>query len=331
VDGGVDGTADHLVSLVDAACAEGYDGTGELTAVARGRPDLLRPYHRRLLDADVWWPEDLYRGMDEATAGYVLALIDSGAPRPDKLLGLLAAGATDTAVRAMWRWEHQPPAWAAELHLPVRDYAQIGGWEFDPAGTVRRLTSAVAFALVPDGSATPVVSGGALASRCGWCDLPLWRLLDVYLSGGILPDLAGPETGRVVVATCLRCGRYTTAVFTEYDETGRCRWVGDQQRPDFLGPEDQTWDLPTAPGLRIGAPRPTPFAGDAWVAGGSTFGGSPDWGIDAWYPPCPRCGRTMRYLGMITGPDLWAGPAEGCHYVFFDARCRLGAAVYDQS
>src|SRR4029450_3720851 len=115
--------------------------------------------------------------MDEATAEYVVQLIEAGAERPDKLLELLAIGATDAAVRAMRRWDRQPPAGTASVYWPGRRYGHIGGWEFDPAGAVRPLTSTVAFALVPDESTTAAVSGGTLASRCRWCDLPLWRLV----------------------------------------------------------------------------------------------------------------------------------------------------------
>src|SRR5262249_2617792 len=105
----VDGPAD-LGSLVEAACGSSQ-APDELVAVARGRPDLIRPFHRRLVEADVWWPVVLYRGMDEATAEYLVRLIDAGVPRPDKLLELLAVGATDTAVEAMRRWDRQPPEW----------------------------------------------------------------------------------------------------------------------------------------------------------------------------------------------------------------------------
>jgi hypothetical protein len=322
----VAGTSDDLLSLVEAACASG-EGTEELVALARRRPDLLRPFHRRLVDADVWWPVDLYRGMDEATAQYVVQLIDAGAERPDKLLELLAAGATDTAVQVIRRWDREPPAWTARMRRPVREYGQLGGWEFDPAGAVRPLTSTVAFALVPAESTTAAVSGGALATQCRWCDLPLWRLLDVDLSTGILPDRTTPDVGRVVVATCVRCGCFAN-VFTEYDAAGACRWAQENQRPDFLGYDDPPWDLPTAPLLRIGPPRDTPFVADARERGGSTLGGSPDWIDDPWYPSCPRCHRTMRYLGMITGDDLWAVSSGGCRYLFFDAQCALATAVY---
>jgi hypothetical protein len=79
----------------------------------------------------------------------------------------------------------------------VREYGQVGGWEFDPAGAVRPLTSTVAFALVPDESATAAVSGGVSASRCRWCDLPLWRLLDVDLSTARLINAALVTPARI--------------------------------------------------------------------------------------------------------------------------------------
>jgi len=326
MDARVDSPSADVVGLVEAACAGG-DVSGELARLARCRPDLVRPFHRRLVDADVWWPVDLYRGMDEVTAEYLVQRIEAGAQRPDKLLELLAVGATDTAVEAMWRWDRQPPAWASRLHWPVHRYAHVGGWEFDSAGAVRPLTSTVAFALVPDESGTAAVSGGVLVSWCRWCDLPLWRLLDVDLSTGTLPDITAPEADRVVVASCIRCGCFAN-VFTEYDTAGSCRWAEDNQRPDFLGHEDPPWQLPTAPPLCIGPPRPTPFAADASRADGSTFGGSPDWLGDPWYPSCPRCHQTMLYVGMITGDDLWSVSSGGCRYLFFDAQCGLAVAVY---
>jgi hypothetical protein len=321
----VDGPVD-LGSLVEAACGSG-EVTDELVAVARVRPDLIGPFHRRLAEAGVWWPVDLYRGMDEATAEYLVRLIEAGVPRPDKLLEILAVGATDTAVQAMRRWDRQPPEWTSRMYWPVRGYGHCGGWEFDPIGAVRPLTSTAAFALIPDESGSAAVSGGVLPCRCRWCDLPLWRMLDVDLSTGILPEVGTPQAGRVVVAACIRCGCFAN-VFTEYDAAGSCRWAEENQRPDFLGSDDPLWDLPTAPPLRIGPRRPTPFAGDATRAGGSTFGGSPDWMHDPCYPSCPRCDRTMLYLGMIAGDDLWDVSSGGCRYLFFDPQCRLATAVY---
>jgi hypothetical protein len=233
-------------------------------------------------------------------------------------------------VAAIRRWDEQRPAWTRGMYWPVRRYAHIGGWELKTAGRVRSLNSPVAFALVDADTTGAAVSGGALGQRCGFCGLPPWRLLDVDLADPGLAELVLADAGRVTVATCVRCGCYTT-LYVESGPDGTCRWATDNQRPDFLGREGGTWDLPTAAGLGVGPRRPTPFAGNAWSRGGSTLGGTPDWIQDADYPCCPRCRRTMEYLAMITGDDLWGGPAEGCHYLFLDAACRLTATVYQQT
>lgn len=77
--------------------------------------------------------------------------------------------------------------------------------------------------------------------------------------------------------------------------------------------------------------RPTVVAGSAWETGGSTLGGRPDWIQDTAYPACPRCGRTMFYLGTVTGGDLAGEFAEGAHYAFHDVACGVSATVYQQS
>jgi hypothetical protein len=320
-------SAQDVQARVGAACRGDAEDLLELVKV---RPDLVRPYHRSLIDHDVWWPSDLYRTMDEATAAYIVERIEAGAERPDKLLEVLAVGGTEVAAAAIRRWDDERPGWTSGMYWPVRRYAHIGGWELKGAGPVRSLNSPVAFALVDSATAGAAVSGGALVPRCGFCGLPLWRLLDVDLAHPGLAELELAGAGRVTVASCVRCGCYAT-LYVEYDQDGTCRWAADNQRPDFLGPESSTWELPTAAGLSIGPRRPTPFAGNAWRRGGSTLGGTPDWIQDADYPDCPRCRRSMVYLGMITGDDMWGEPAEGCHYLFLDAACRLTATVYQQT
>lgn len=98
---------------------------------------------------------------------------------------------------------------------------------------------------------------------------------------------------------------------------------------------------PFSRGLRRARTARTPQCGlaplvyrgrTAWNLGGSTLGGLPDWIQDAHYPTCPRCEKTMYFLAMLTGDDLWGESAEGCDYVFFCASgCGTTAVVYQQS
>jgi hypothetical protein len=310
---------------VEALVRGAYAGDVEpLLDLARRRPKLVAPFHRGLIDAGVWWPDTLFHGMTEATARYLVEHIDAGTDDPDTWLSLLAAGRTATAVAAMRRWERDPPSWTAGLHWPVARYGHVGGWEFDDAGEVRPLTSDVSFALVPDSATRGDVSGGALSQRCPWCGLALWRLLDLDLT-----VLSGPWADRVGVTTCVRCGCWAT-IYSEFDDDGSARWADGNRRPAVLRLRDDTWTLPPGPGLRVGPPRPSPVAGTAWLPGGSTLGGRPDWMNDPDYPRCPGCGATMPYIAMITGNDLYGEPAEGCHYLFVHPPCHLAAAVYQQ-
>ncbi|SNY58677.1 hypothetical protein [Paractinoplanes atraurantiacus] len=298
---------DELRALVDEAIED--DPTG-LAEVAKVRPDLIAPFHLELVDGEVWWAADLYRAMTEQTAAELVRRIDGGDDEHAVALAhVLAAGRTETAVSAVRRWFADPPAWTAGLGRPLEHLGHVGGWELTATGDLRLLTSEITNALVPDGH-KPAVSGGALAGACGWCGMALWRLLDG----------AGP-----LVATCIRCGSYTT-YFTEAGE-----FASENERPEFLGRDADGWDLPDGAPLTVGESRPTPWAGNAWHDGGSTLGGSPDWIQDAEFPSCPRCARTMPYVGMVNGGDLWADYGEGCFYLFHDPVCGLSAAVYQQS
>ncbi|MEV0394215.1 hypothetical protein [Polymorphospora rubra] len=313
----------ELRRLVDIAVE---DDPTELLEVARVRPDLVAPFHRRLAEAQVWWPADLYHGMSEETAAELVRRLDDGAG-PVGLVHVLAAGATETAVAAVGRWTAEPPQWAAELPIPLGLVGHAGGWELDPSGRRRALASRYATELVPVAAgrapgAGPV-SGGPLDDTCGWCGLRLWRLLEV--DRALLPDLFGGDSGQITVATCIRCGCYTT-LFTDAG-----RFAAENYRPEFLGRDDDGWELPEDGVLGLGEPRPTPFAASAWNTGGSTVGGMPEWIQDAEYPACPRCRRTMPFVGMVTGGDLWGELGEGCHYLFHDPTCGLSAAVYQQS
>jgi len=219
--------ADDLERLVAAVCAGGTDGIDELEAIAKRRPEALRPYHRRLLDAEAWWPEVLFRGMDEATSAYAVRLADEGAEHAVLLLELLAGCGSSTAVEAIRRWVREPPAWTAHLHWPVARYAHVGGWELAD-GEVRRLTRDATTRLVP------VLGGGSpTTDQCRWCGRPWWRLLDLAPGGPL--DLAE----RVAVGTCVGCGGFAT-LYGEYARTactaGR---RGTSDRPSSATPRSR--------------------------------------------------------------------------------------------
>ncbi|MEV6350459.1 hypothetical protein [Actinoplanes sp. NPDC051851] len=305
---------DELLRMVDEACED--DDPTRLEEVARVRPDLIAPFHLRLAVSGVFWVAAFYQGMTEETAAELVRRADNPA-----YLHVLGASGTRAAVEAIRGWAADPPSW---LTVPLDGAGHAGGWELGPDGERRDLVSRSAHALDPaaDGPiVTGAVTSGPFGELCGWCEMPLLCLLEA--DGALLPGLLAP--GPFAVWTCVRCGCYTTY----YTEGGS--FAAGQTRPGFLGYEADGWGFPEAEPLRIGAPRPTPWAASAWSAGNSTLGGFPDWIQDPEFPACPRCDRTMPFVGMITGSDLWGEAAEGCHYLFHDQECGLSAAVYQQS
>lgn len=297
-----------VVPLVAEACA---GRTGPLAALARQDPGLVTPHQRRLIDSGVWGPPELYHVMTEATARYLVGLLDAGrCGRPDRVLEVLAVGGGEVAVTAIRGWLRDPPGWALDPPVRIALYPHLGGWEPGPGTGVRRLTSESAFALRPGPERAAVAS-----VHCGWCGRRLWHLVDA----------PHPELGRVRVVTCVRCGRFDT-VHTRLDD-GAVHWAGGEP-PDHPGAESG-WPEQAGPPLTTGPPRPSAVAGSAWDAGGSTLGGHPDWIDDPQFPACPDCGRTMRYAGMVTAVDVGAGP--GCFYLFVDRACGRAATVYQQS
>lgn len=324
---------DHITAL----CAGDDGGHDAIVKAARARPEDMRPFHAAMIDADVvMWPWlPLWQSATEETAGRIVELIDANGPSAARWLLALGSSRTRAAAEAMRRWTAAPPPVAEKLYVPIGEYAHEGGWEVGPDGGIRELASLIGFALVPAEDAAPLAGSMPLGQACQWCGLELVRRLDVDLDDPALADLGLAGHGRVVAATCIHCGTFArhSGFFAEFRADGTVSWSDHNVRPNYLtpaGPDD--YDEPIGR-LVLGGRRPSPVAGRAWNAGGSTLGGLPDWIQDAHYPTCPVCERTMYFLGMVTGEDSWGdGLGEGCDYVFFCAAdCGISSVVYQQS
>src|SRR5262245_54569449 len=120
--------------LVDAACEGDPD---DLVAVVRQWPQAVKPYQRRLIDADALGSSMLMQGMDDETGDYLVGLIERGEGRRDRLISALAEGASSTGIAAMRRWIEAPPSWTPGLGYPWEQYPHFGAWEFQPSGEIR--------------------------------------------------------------------------------------------------------------------------------------------------------------------------------------------------
>jgi len=321
-----------LAELITRLCAGDDSGQEAIESVARARPEVLRPFHDQLINAEAWlWPwTPLWVAATEEAAGRLVEQIDAGAGMSERWLRALGVSRTLTAAVALSRWTAALPPVIAQLHVPIAQYAREGGWEL-VGEEIRALSSQVGYALIAGDSDWPVAGSMLLGERCPWCGLELVRRLDVDLDEPQLSGLGLSGHGRVVAMTCVLCGGYAH-IFGAYRADGTAAWSEHNTKPNYLpAAGGYGIDLPTER-LELGLRRSSPVAGIAWDAGGSTLGGLPDWIQDAEYPICPRCQCTMYFLAMLTGDDLWGESAEGCDYVFFcTSRCGITAVVYQQS
>ncbi|MFC9974692.1 hypothetical protein ACFVH6_27695 [Spirillospora sp. NPDC127200] len=319
-----------LAELVERAASGGDEAVEELAARAAADPASLTPYLPRLLEAGVTWPQVLYRGADEAFQREVVRRVDDGDPeRLYALLLILAHTTGPVAEQAFLRWQERPPPGADALHVPIARIPVEGGW-LPRAGGARRLCGDRAFEL----AVRDTEDGRPQTDRlCPWCGNPLWIALDV--------DTADPRTaaalahtgwtGRLRVLTCHYCVCYGTT-YAHAAPDGLAEWSQDTPRPDALpqGIAPGLEDPPPSLEFTVGEARPSPYAADAWNAGGSTLGGHPDWIQNADVPDCPDCGEAMDYVGTVAGPDI-DRYLEGANYLFLHAACRRAATVYQQS
>ena len=302
------------------AAADDWDARDELERIARADPAVLRPQLRDLLDRDLLWPTLLFAGADEETEREVIARIDAGGGNLNHLLLILSLSRSAAAAAAFRRWQAAPPPGMDTLHVDALDYARAGGWELRPDGTEHELCGPVAHELVlSDGTGDDGV--------CPWCRSPLWALLEVDTADpAVAAALAHTGwSGRLRVTTCAFCSNYTT-LYTDVTPDGGAVWSAHNERPGDL---EVSVEEPPAVTAGIGPVRPSRWLASAWDAGGSTLGGVPDWIQDDAYPPCPVCGLTMDYVGLVGGADLDWG--EGAEYVYLHAGCGVAAVNYQQS
>jgi hypothetical protein len=313
-------TDDELEALVAAGCGGDDDVVWELADAAVAEPGRMAPYRERLLAARVFGRAELWRGADAPTTRALVGLVDAGDEEHCFLRDCVAEGDPEVALEAFVRWRESGDTGV---------HTHPAGWELDPSGARRELATRAAFELLPvDVDETDeAVFGEGSGKHCPWCDMELAYAIDLPPGSAAARALALPTDDHVRVLACPRCTDFGT-VRSEYDGAGGCRWSAENERPAFNGSATDGWD-PYPTRLVLGPARPTDGSGSAWCEGGSTLGGRPEWIQDPEHPDCPRCGRTMRFLSMNGGADVWGG--EGCLYVFADLECRTGAVLYQQS
>jgi hypothetical protein len=288
----------------------------------------LRDVQLALVRARDPYPSVVFRDASEVPTTALAALLDArdiDALLASHALSALAWTHNPRAVELFSRWRQHPPPWAGLLHISPDHYAHAGGWELSEVGTPRALCGEPCMELVAYGSSGDARAIVATEQRCR-CGRTLTLLFDVQTARTNLPWLGWP-CDRLVVPTCDACACFGT-LFHSVNEDDVLTPIGEHP----LVPDDAaSWPLLPSVGLRLGAPRSPYFAAD-WLLEmkQSQLGGHPGWIQDPAYPQCPKCARTMCFVGQVACGDVEPN-REGTYYGYACAPCRVVASNYQQT
>ena len=262
----------------------------------------------------------------------IIDLLNAGRVSPNNALKALAWIGDSKVVEIFGHWKTSPPPWCDALYISPERYAQLAGWELSPELSRRDLHSQTCYPLKPDdgdGAADEVAVLSVRNDQCPWCRGPLRNVL-VANRTPEFADLFATTGGAIEFLDCGSCGAYTD-IYGELDANG-ARWSSHNVRPKYLPQERVDWeDMPRAK-LAHGLVTRSPWHAASWYlpTSFSQVGGHPTWIQDANYPPCPQCGRLMRFVGQVSHEDL-DEYGEGICYAFLCAGCGVTATTYQQS
>jgi hypothetical protein len=308
-----------IADLVDLVLSGDDDAVWELEEQTKDDPAALRPYLLRLLDADTFISETLFRAADEDLQREAVARIDADAEDRYWLVTMLTATRGPVVEAAFGRWLKQPPPGieADDLAPLLHRY----GWDFDADGRAREICGTTAYRLVPEEGAEPS------EERCPWCAGPLWIVLNV--------DTADPRVaaalahtgwqGHLRIVTCYLCSVYGKT-FAEVTPDGGAVWSAHTVQPGYLKERELEVAAPPLVRLTPGEQRPSLHLANPDHEGQSTLGGLPGWIQDPDYPACPACGQVMTYVGAVAGSDV-AEHGVGVNFLFLHTPCGLAGVV----
>lgn len=301
-------------------------------------PGAMQDLHWNLLQRNILYPPDLFRGADAGTRDALMKRAEAfTSDSVDQWVLIALAWIGDSEVRrACVRWREQPPVWRDSPYAPPEEFTEQAGWMLTPEGGRRDLYAQTCFALLHSNATEQDERQGAVAvvgptrETCGWCNRALVALLDITTSRPELAFLGWPGA-RLRVAACETCTAFETT-FTDVASDGGLRWSDANVRSEYLPPARDMWEpLPRA-ALRLGPSRANPYEANLFEVseGISQLGGHPSWQQDAEYPRCPRCRQAMPFVGQVHLGDL-APYSEGTYYAFLCAACGVAATTYQRT
>lgn len=292
-----------------------------------------------LLNREMYRPAILYKDAAPEVRDPLLERVEEDDKhRSDILLALSWIG--DSAVVGRFReWRASRPSWAERLYVAPEAYAPVAGWELAPEGDRRDLVHGPSYPVQvkadAGASSRPKTDARFLSDSdcaCPWCGGKLTILMDADTAHPSLAHL-NLTLDRLQIATCVRCGCYGD-IYMELDAGGAPQWSGYNRTPDYLPDQDEQDEAygDGWPELVLSSEPRSPFYAAIWELSqhGTQLGGHPSWIQDAYYPPCPCCSKSMRFVGQIAWEDI-EDYGEGIYYMYVCPEDRLTATTYQQS
>jgi hypothetical protein len=294
-------------------------------------PGSLRGLHLRLLEEEIFEADELFWNVDPEARDQMIRMVETDTESGYRyfVLSRLAWTRDEVVQAVMHRWRRASG---------IESYAmQDAGWELTETGERRFFYPTECYRLVPVSKAPGADVPGPVnvitphEESCPWCGQRLVNLFDCDLQDPRLAFLA-PGWSRLRILMCGRCTCFSH-VYSDVDPQGSCRWSDLNEHPGFIGDEDQGYDFP--PGqLVLGPLRRTPIESRVpspyMELSTSQIGGFPLW-IQSLKPPeCPKCQRTMSFVGQLSIAEAGAG-SEGMTYAFLCQECRLAVTFYEQT
>lgn len=263
----------------------------------------------------------------------IIDLLNAVRVSPNNALAALAWIGDSKVVELFGQWKRIPPPWCESLYISPERYAESAGWELSPELSRRDLYSQTCYPLKPEageGSGDEVMLQSVRDDKCPWCSGPLRNALVINRIPELAP-LFATTGGAIEFIDCGSCSGFAGAIYGELDANG-ARWSSHNVRPKYLPEERGDWENMPNEKLALGSIPRSPWHAASWYLPTtfSQLGGHPTWIQDANYPPCPQCGRLMRFVGQVSHEDLHEH-GEGIDYAFLCVGCGITATTYQCS
>lgn len=277
------------------------------------------------------YPEFIFKNASPSIRNQLIDRIES--EDRNLILTALAWIGDREVVQLFNRWRLNPPEWSNTLYIPPETYSKVAGWELDTEGAKRNLYFKECYPLVLE--TNPHISRQHTvlsdhATQCPWCSQTLTVFFQLDLKDPHL-NFIPLEQDCLEVIGCEQCNCYGNIYF-EFDEFGDSHWSDYNTKPGYLPNDHQDWELLKRRSLALSTTPRTAYHASSWFLpiNFSQIGGHPTWIQDAEYPECPKCNRTMMFLGQVSCEDIEEF-GEGIYYLFLCTSCRMTATSYQQS